>query len=153
MMRSVARAFSPLRRTALVGGGLLAATAGWLIGTNPKSPDYERHMTDRLAVHLKSETCRQAYQVAAGVPPAIATWGCRWLVDLGQPGLQLALRQTTVRHNYGLFSLYRTQIGPQTTWPNYRQTTLGVSGYFIRLRGGWYLGDRPISRSPQDSDR
>ena len=132
-------------RFAIVFGSAFAGALAWLAGTNPSPAAYERHATEQLATHLKTETCQQAYQVTAGVPPALAAWGCRWLVDVGQPGLELAIRQTTERRNYGLFSLYRTQVGPQTTWPNYRQTTLAVSNCFIPLQGGWFLGDRPLN--------
>ena len=131
-------------RAAFVVGGLLLSAIAWLVRSNPPPLAYERYATKQLATHLKTETCRQAYQIATGVPPALAAWGCRWLVDAGQPGLEFAVRQTTERRNYVLFSLYHTQVGPQTTWPNYRQTTLAIGNSFIPLQGGWHLGDRPL---------
>jgi len=104
-------------------------------------------MRQQLTAYLKTDTCQRAYQLAGGVPGVLAETGCRWAVEIGRPGLQAAIARTTQRQNYGLFSIYRTQIGPEETWPNYRRTTLGIANRFMLLQEGWYLGDRPLSDS------
>lgn len=129
---------------ALVGGGSLAI-ATVLAGTNPRPNSYESYAASELATYLKSDTCQQAYRIAGGVHGLLAEVGCRWAVEIGQPGLVTAVGWTTERHNYLLFSVYQTQVGPGQTWPNYRRKTLAIGNRFIFLRGGWYLGDRQLS--------
>ena len=137
---------------AIVGGGSLAI-AVVLAGTNPQPAAYERYAAAELAAYLKTDACQRAYQIAGGVPGLLGEVGCRWAVEIGRPGLQAAVRWTTERRNYGLFSLYHTQVGPEQIWPSYRRTTLAIGNRFIFLRGGWYLGDRllsePIIADPQ----
>lgn len=132
------------RALAIVGGGSVAI-ATVLASTNPRPSDYENYAAGELATYLKSDACQQAYQIAGGVHGRLAEVGCRWAVEIGQPGLATAVGWTTERRNYLLFSVYQTQVGPEQTWPNYRRKTLAIGNRFFPVRGGWYLGDRQLS--------
>ncbi|MEB3199912.1 MAG: DUF4359 domain-containing protein [Synechococcaceae cyanobacterium] len=122
-------------RTALLG--LLAVTAG-LIGlaaTNPGQARFEDYAAEQLSELITREICLQGG--LSGLLRMVLP-DCPALVQAQRPVFgRLAWAQTR-RHNYGLFSLYRTEMGGQQLLPNlrlpvYRATTLGIAGQLVLI--------------------
>jgi hypothetical protein len=72
---------------------------------------------------------------------------CPGLVRAQRTPLGAWARQGTRRRNFGLFSLYSTNLGGQqlAQWqiPRYKATTLAAAGRFVVLRTGRMQGLEP----------
>jgi hypothetical protein len=122
-------------RSALVLG--VAAAVGFgLLATNPSEEEFEPFAADQLTRLVREELCSDG-----GLPmlARLVVRDCPRLIQ-SQHNLfgKLALAATR-RRNFGLFSLYRTDLGGQqllSDWsiPRYTALTLAVAGRFVILR-------------------
>ena len=120
--------------------GLLAtgAVALGLATTNPGQARFEEFAGDQISELIIKEICIQGGLSAL---VRLVVPNCPLLVRAQRPVFgQLAWEQTR-RRNFGLFSLYRTEMGGQQLLPNlrlpvYRATTLGIAGQLVVLTSG-----------------
>ena len=116
--------------------GLISAAVATLAWSNPPPRDFEDFAADQLVTLAVKEVCGPQ-----GLPMLLQ------LVVQDCPKLMLSQRQTlgslasqaSRRWNFGLFSLYRTDLGGQTglpgfSLPRYRALTLAGAGQFLVLR-------------------
>jgi Domain of unknown function (DUF4359) len=116
--------------------GLLAgAAATTLVWTNPGPEEFEAFAGDQLAELAVREVCRDQLPM----PLRMVLRDCPELVRAQRRVLGALARRSTTRTNFGLFSLYRTEIGgpdvlPFLNLPLYRVETLAGAGHFRILR-------------------
>ena len=134
---------SPL--PALVMGALAASVAAaGLVLTNPGPAAFEDFAADRLVDLLTRDLCD-----GGGLPMLmrVVVHDCPGLVRSQRTPLGAWARQGTIRRNFGLFSLYTTNLGGQqlAQWqiPRYRATTLAAAGRFVVIRTGRQQGLDP----------
>ncbi len=115
--------------------GLISAAVATLAWSNPPPRDFEDFAADQLVNLAVKEVCGPQ-----GLPMLLQ------LVVQDCPKLMLSQRQTlgslasqaSHRWNFGLFSLYRTDLGgptglPGLVLPRYRALTLAGAGQFLVL--------------------
>jgi hypothetical protein len=129
----------------LVLGALAASTVvGGLVLTNPGPEAFEDFAADQLVDLLTRDLCSDG-----GLPMLmrVVVHDCPGLVRSQRTPLGAWARQGTRRRNFGLFSLYTTNLGGQqlAQWqiPRYKATTLAAAGRFVVLRTGRQQGLEP----------
>jgi hypothetical protein len=130
---------------ALVMGALAASVAAaGLVLTNPGPAAFEDFAADRLVALLTRDLCD-----GGGLPMLmrVVVPNCPGLVRSQRTPLGAWARQGTIRRNFGLFSLYTTNLGGQqlAQWqiPRYKATTLAAAGRFVVIRTGRQQGLEP----------
>jgi len=130
---------------ALVMGVLASsAVAGGLVLTNPGPAAFEDFAADELVDLLTRDLCSEG-----GLPMVmrVVVHDCPGLVRSQRTPLGAWARQGTRRRNFGLFSLYSTNLGGQqlAQWqiPRYKATTLAAAGRFVVLNTGLLPGQEP----------
>lgn len=93
-----------------------------MVLSNPRSQDYERYATETLSHYLKDEVCMQVAQTLGG---ALSSY-CKTMVDSSRPQIQVLIQNSTVRHNYLLFSIYTTKLSLSSPIPSYQFETIGA---------------------------
>ncbi len=118
-----------MKSQSLMVGGIAIAGLGIAMAlTNPSQSDYEDYAQTQLADHLKENVCPEISQNLG----EFLQRQCTSLVDSSRPQLQQLIRQNTIRQNYLVFSMYRTQLGFAPIMPTYNFVTIaGFSGFFI----------------------
>jgi hypothetical protein len=113
--------------------GVAAAGVGALMVssalTNPSRPAYETYATEQVSGFLLQEVCRKNLHVPQILQQALLQ-GCKSLSQGGKTELQQFIHQHTERYNFGLLSLYTTEL------PGYQLRTLGLWGHFFILSLG-----------------
>lgn len=115
-----------LQLVSAVGGVALAGIGGLMVITNPGQNDYEHYATDALTRHLKQEVCPQAPQQLGGFLRSY----CKTLVDTGRPQIEQVIAKKTMRQNYFLFSVYKTELSLPSPVPSYEFGTIGAFQQF-----------------------
>ena len=114
-------------------GLMLAALAGLAI-TNPSAADFQAYAAERLVDEISEEVCAEG-----GLPVLmrLAIQNCQELVLDQRAPLAALVAGHTRRHNLGVLSLYRSDVGGQTLlrWrvPRFRSTVVGVAGQFVLI--------------------
>ncbi|MBM5813684.1 MAG: DUF4359 domain-containing protein [Cyanobacteria bacterium M_DeepCast_100m_m1_067] len=129
---------------------MLAALAGaGLAITNPSTADFQAYAAERLVDEISEEVCAEG-----GLPTLMrmAIQNCEELVLAQRAPLAALVAGHTRRHNLGLLSLYRSDVGGQTLllWrvPRVRSTVVGVAGQFVLIGASI---DRAATDSSTDS--
>ncbi|HHG2223956.1 MULTISPECIES: DUF4359 domain-containing protein [unclassified Synechococcus] len=115
-----------------VGGGVTGVALAF---TNPGPEEFESFAGDQLAELAVEEVCAHRLPM----PLKLAIQNCPDLVRSQHKVLGDLARRNTRRQNFGLFSLYRTEIGgpsvlPFLELPLYRVLTVAAAGHFRILR-------------------
>ena len=114
---------------------VVALAGAGLAFTNPSSADFQAYAADRLVDEISEEVCGEG-----GLPVLMqmALQNCQGLVLAQRGPLAALVAGHTRRHNLGLLSLYRSDVGGQTLllWqvPRFRSTVVGVAGQFVLIR-------------------
>lgn len=115
---------------------LLVAIVAGLIATNPGPGAFEDYAADRLSELIREEFCRQG-----GLPLMLrlVIQDCPGLVRGQRPLLGRLALENSRRYNFGVLSLYRTELGGQRIlhrWslPRYKALTLGLAGQLLLLQ-------------------
>ena len=117
-----------------VGLILLAMAGAVLAVTNPSTADFQAYAADRLVDDISEEVCGDG-----GLPMLMqmAIQNCQGLVLAQRAPLGALVAGHTRRHNLGVLSLYRSDVGGQTLllWrvPRFRSTVVGVAGQFVLI--------------------
>ncbi len=124
-------------RSALVSGLALVAGLGLLL-SNPNEEEFEHFAAGQLTLVAVTELCEDAALPALA---RLVVRDCPALVQSQRGLLGKLARMATRRRNFGLFSLYRTELGgqrvlPHWSIPRYRTLTLAVAGRFLLLSSG-----------------
>ena len=127
----------------LIGLALAAATGLGLALTNPDRAEFERFAADQLTVVAQEELCRN------GNLPMLARLvirDCFRLVASQHDSLGKLAVGATRRRNFGLLSVYRTELGgqqllPDWTIPRFSTLTLAMAGRFLILHTGQSPGE------------
>jgi hypothetical protein len=112
-----------------------AATFG-LVSTNPGPVDFEEFAAERLTRLVSDELCSED-----GLPMLmrLVIHDCPELVRSQRRVLGRLAVEHTLRRNFGIFSLYSTELGgqqllPDWRLPRYEAVTLAVAGRFLLLQ-------------------
>ncbi|MFM7448051.1 MAG: DUF4359 domain-containing protein [Leptolyngbyaceae cyanobacterium] len=102
-------------------GGLLSM--GLLAVANPNQADYEAFATQELMLYAQENLCNHA-------PLGLSTQ-CQGFLHSNQAQIRHLITQGTRRHNYGLFSLYQTDLSISSLLPSYRIEAIGILHHFL----------------------
>lgn len=128
-----------LKTIAIAVGALLLGGGGFLAVTNPTPEVYEEFAVDRLEEYARQELC-EGNDSGGGGLSGLLSGSCDSLVSLGrEPARQLVIRQTE-RQNYGLFSIYISDLNANEylpvdligkRLPTFHVESVGIAGQFI----------------------
>jgi len=126
----------PLPVTALLAASFGVAGALALIWTNPSFDDYEAHAGDQLVLLAAEELCEEN-----AISMLLRLWvkDCSALVTSQRGALADLAGRFTTRWNFGIGSLYITEMRAETLLPGLRLPevevlSLGLAGRFVILR-------------------
>jgi hypothetical protein len=115
----------------------IALGAGGLVISNPSPADLETFGSERLVDEISKELCS-----GDGLPMVmrLTLSNCNGLVHDQREALGRLVRDQARRQNFGLFSIYRADIGGQSLlhWqvPRFHATVLAIAGTFVLLESG-----------------
>ncbi|MCP9941656.1 DUF4359 domain-containing protein [Cyanobium sp. ATX 6E8] len=131
-------------------GLILAALAGaGLAITNPSAADFQAYAAERLVDEISEEVCTDG-----GLPllMRLGIQNCEELVLAQRTPLAALVAGHTRRHNLGVLSLYRSDIGGHKLlgWrvPRFRSTVVGVAGQFVLIGAAI---DKAVADPSQDA--
>jgi len=113
----------------ILGASLLGIGVATFV-TNPDQASYEIYATRRLTVHLEENVC-----IKAGILAEI----CNSALRDNQPQIKQFIASSTDRQNFGLWSIYTTDLSAgdllpaalQGAVPDYHFETVGIfSGFY-----------------------
>ena len=122
----------------------IALGAAGLAMSNPSPADLETFASERLVDEISDELCS-----GDGLPAVmrLALSNCNGLVHDQRQALGRLVRDQARRQNFGLFSIYRAEIGGQSllTWqvPRFHATVLAIAGTFLLLDSGQQTNPPP----------
>lgn len=120
----------------LLGLAAAAALGLGLAATNPGEEEFERFAADQITHAAEQELCHEG-----GLPmlARLIVHDCPRLIAAQHDLLGRLAMAATRRRNFGLLSLYRTDLGgqqllPDWSIPRYSSITLAAAGRFFILR-------------------
>ena len=120
----------------LLGLAVAAAAGLGLVATNPGEEEFERFAADQITRAAELELCHEG-----GLPmlARLIVHDCPRLIAAQHDLLGRLALAATRRRNFGLLSLYRTDLGgqqllPDWSIPRYSAITLAAAGRFFILR-------------------
>lgn len=120
----------------LFGLAFAAALGLGLVATNPDEEEFERFAADQITHAAEQELCHEG-----GLPmlARLIVHDCPRLIAAQHNLLGRLVLAATRRRNFGLLSLYRTDLGgqqllPDWSIPRYSSITLAAAGRFFILR-------------------
>ncbi|MEB3333738.1 MAG: DUF4359 domain-containing protein [Cyanobacteriota bacterium] len=132
---------------AFLGGGLVAG----LVATNPEPAAFADYGGARLSALLTKDLCSQE---GMGGLWRLLIHHCPDLIRSQRPILGSLVRAHSTRRNFGLFSVYRTQLDlaallpglrqiPDLRLPRYEATTLAGAGQFLLIESHESVARQP----------
>jgi len=94
--------------------------------TNPSQPKYEQYAALKLTEYLKENVCVKTPSILEN----LVNLNCNKLVDNANPQIKELIAATTKRHNYIIFSVYRTDLELNPWVPGYTFETMGAFNNF-----------------------
>ena len=112
----------------------MAASGAALVFTNPSPDEFKSYAGAQLVTVISDELC------GGGLPMVLQLWvnDCPRLIRDQEPALAELAGQFSRRRNFGLASVYTTNLGgqdllPTLRLPAYSVKTLGIAGQFVIL--------------------
>ncbi|MEO0409562.1 MAG: DUF4359 domain-containing protein [Cyanobacteria bacterium P01_A01_bin.135] len=90
----------------LISVGAIAAAAAALALTNPDQAAYEAYAAERLSQQLETSLCPQVPVFFEGLCASVLEGQDAWLEEI--------VADQTTRRNYGLFSIYETDLAAES---------------------------------------
>ncbi|MBC6478256.1 MAG: DUF4359 domain-containing protein [Hormoscilla sp. GM7CHS1pb] len=110
-----------LQVVGIAGGAALIAAMAM---NNPGRTAYEEFATQELSAYVQENVCTQGEASFRDILQA----PCKKLVKSLQLQLQTIIAENTERNNWGLFSIYKTELYLADFLPSYEFGTVGVLG-------------------------
>jgi len=114
----------PLQVVGIAGGAALIGLGAAMAVNNPGQTAYEEFATQELSAYLQENVCTQKESSLGDILQA----PCKKLVKSLQPQFQTIIAENTERNNWGLFSIYKTELSLADFVPSYEFGTVGVLG-------------------------
>ena len=103
-----------------VSGFFLLVLIGCMVITNPSQRDYEDYASEKLVFYIKERVCLEPK-----VNVLLQRY-CNTLIDTSRKQFANFLSQKTQRHNYLLFSIYKTDLSLPAPIPRYQFETIAI---------------------------
>jgi hypothetical protein len=120
---------------AYVGVFGLAAFGVAMAKTNPSQVEYEEYAARRLTEYLNTNVCKKTPKFIENV----IQFNCRQVVDSAQPRLREIIADSTVRQDFIVFSIYRTDLNVNSLIPALRLDSIlpSTPGYQFETLGAF----------------
>ncbi|PMB00962.1 hypothetical protein CEN50_01350 [Fischerella thermalis CCMEE 5268] len=120
---------------AYVGVFGLAALGVAMAKTNPSQVEYEEYAAQRLTEYLNTNVCKKTPKFIENV----IQFNCRQVVDSAQPRLREIIADSTVRQDFIVFSIYRTDLNVNSLIPALRLDSIlpSTPGYQFETLGAF----------------
>ncbi len=119
-------------------GLVLTGLGATMVITNPSQPTYEKYATQRLVDYLQENICTPQLQLFG----ASLQQDCKQLLAENQAEIQRLVAKGTKQQNFGVLSVYRTELSAATVFPllpsnmvpAYRFETIGIFQSFYTYK-------------------
>ncbi|WP_337885602.1 DUF4359 domain-containing protein [Fischerella thermalis] len=120
---------------AYVGVFGLAALGVAMAKTNPSQVEYEEYAATRLTEYLNTNVCKKTPKFLEN----FIQFNCRQVVDSAQPRLREIIADSTVRQDFIVFSIYRTDLNVNSLIPALRLDSIlpSTPGYQFETLGAF----------------
>ncbi|PMB53121.1 hypothetical protein CEN39_06160 [Fischerella thermalis CCMEE 5201] len=120
---------------AYVGVFGLAALGVAMAKTNPSQVEYEEYAARRLTEYLNTNVCKKTPKFLENV----MQFNCRQVVDSAQPRLREVIADSTIRQDFIVFSIYRTDLNVNSLIPALRLDSIlpSTPGYQFETIGAF----------------
>jgi len=108
-----------LASVAVVG---VAAVSVAMAKTNPTQAEYEEYAVKELSQYIKKDVCKKAPSFLEN----LLQNNCVKLVDNNRQQMREIIANHTERHDFVVFSFYRTEFKVSSFIPSYKVETVGV---------------------------
>ena len=115
---------------AYAGVAVLVALGVAMTGTNPSRAEYEEYATGRLSEYLKEQGCGKTPNFLDN----IIKFDCAKVIDSASPQIKQIIKASTQKHDYVLFSVYRTNLQINSLLPSYQFETVGALDNFFTYK-------------------
>lgn len=109
-----------------IGVAGLSLVGVTMVKTNPSEAKYEQYAVRELSSYVKSNVCKKTPDILEKV----INTNCNKLVDEANPHIHDLIAATTDRHDFIVFSIYRTELKLNDWVPSYKFETVGAFDNF-----------------------
>ena len=107
----------------VLGLSLLAVA---MVKSNPSEASYQQYAVKELSSYLKSNVCKKSL----GILDKLINNQCGKFVDTASPQMRDIIAASTERHDFIIFSIYRTELKVNDWVPSYKFETVGAFDKF-----------------------
>lgn len=107
----------------VLGLSLLAVA---MVKSNPSEVSYQQYAVTELSSYLKSNVCKKSL----GILDKLINNQCGKFVDTASPQIRDLIAASTERHDFIIFSVYRTELKVSDWVPSYKFETIGAFDKF-----------------------
>jgi Domain of unknown function (DUF4359) len=97
-----------------------------MVKTNPSEAAYQQYAVGEMTGYLKSNVCKKTPTILE----KIINVNCNKLLESANPEIRDIIAATTERHDFIIFSIYRTDLKINDWIPGYRFETVGAFDSF-----------------------
>ncbi len=109
-----------------VGVATLSLLAVAMVKSNPSEASYQQYAVTELSSYLKSNVCKKSL----GILDKLINNQCGKFVDTASPQIRDLIAASTERHDFMIFSVYRTELKVSDWLPSYKFETIGAFDKF-----------------------
>lgn len=97
-----------------------------MVKSNPSEASYQQYAVTELSSYLKSNVCKKSL----GILDKLINNQCGKFVDTASPQIRDIIAASTERHDFIIFSVYRTELKVSDWVPSYKFETVGAFDKF-----------------------
>lgn len=97
-----------------------------MVKSNPSEASYQQYAVKELSSYVKSNVCKKSL----GILDKLINNQCDKFVDTASPQMGDFIAASTERHDFMIFSVYRTELKVSDWVPSYKFETIGAFDKF-----------------------
>jgi Domain of unknown function (DUF4359) len=113
-----------------LGVAAVAASGVAMAKTNPSETEYQAYATQELTEYAKANVCKKTPSFIS----KLINSNCENLLESANPQMRDLIASSTQRHDFVIFSLYRTEFKLNSWLPSYKFESVGALDNFYTYK-------------------
>jgi Domain of unknown function (DUF4359) len=128
--------FKSMKSAIITGVGVLGLflLAVVMVKSNPSEASYQQYAVTELSSYVKSNVCKKSLDTNIELLDKLidnqVKNQCNKFVDVASPRVREIIAASTERHDFVIFSVYRTEFKVNELLPSYKLETIGAFDKF-----------------------